>query len=171
MRVWQKYLPQIAALHSRARTLEDALDVMGTAANRHKLSPNQISSKLELAKEIQGIYTRAHRLCALVRGVEDYGMPVKSLDHLQKSIESGLRHMKDVITFLNKRLDIWGLKEPEAEPEVELDAAEADDFAIDEDSLKDEVRHSLKALSNIVEYMEKPTLLKIKKELNRLVNY
>lgn len=170
MRVWQKYLPEITALHLRAKSLEENLDVIGTANARHKLSPSKISAKLELAQEIQKIYTRAHRLCQLVRGVEDYGMPIKSLDHLQKSIESGLRHMKDVITFLNKRLDIWGLKEPEAEPEL-IDAAEVDDFAVDEDSLKDELRHSLKALSNIIEYMEKPTLLKIKKELERLVNY
>ncbi|HYD89935.1 MAG TPA: hypothetical protein VEA37_00430, partial [Flavobacterium sp.] len=52
-----------------------------------------------------------------------------------------------------------------------LDLASANDtnYSMDADSLKDEVRSMLEDMSDLVEYMEAPSLAKLKKELDKLM--
>lgn len=173
MRVWQKYLPQIMAFQLRAKQLEDALNAEELMHGRINISPNQVFKKLDIAHDAKELYIKAHRLCLLVRGVEDYGAP-RSLTHLQKTVELGMRRINDIINLLNNKVNDWGLKNNTPSEDMSDFALEDENAVIDEvdsDSLKSELRQTLKALADIIEYMERPTLLKIRKELNRLVHY
>lgn len=168
---WQKYLTEVIALQNRAHNVEKELRFSRMIK---ELSPSQLAQKMEIAKSAKSLYTKAHRICSLLLTLE--GVPVDA-SRICHRIAGGIRRMDDAIKILDLKAQKYGLKTEEdlEEDAPTLRSPELGDINTadvgSEDRLRDEVRGSLKALLDIVEYMERPTLLKIRKELDKLVNY
>ena len=178
---WQKTLHRVLALQNRAKHLESSLHFTEMFEN-DSLLPSHILQKLNTAKEAKALYIRAQRLCIMFASSvpSSENMDAKQFAHdLQKSIRRISETIK-VIDFKASQFGIGGesdiVKRVDTYPPGEMEAYIGADANVaadgeDLDNLKREVKHSLKALADIIEYMERPTLLKIRKEIDKLVNY
>ncbi len=163
------------ALQNRAKNLEDA--VKFKRAFDSDILPSQLIHKLNVATQAKNLYVKAHRMAVLLEETQDESTTA-DIAYIKHSLDKSLLRITDMIKILNYKANKFGAGEEKSEPLLQ---SQLNDFSnqdanmayddIDVDSLKAELRQSLKALSDIIEYMEAPTLLKIKKELNKLINY
>jgi len=185
---WQSHLTNAIILKNKAQTLEQNINF--STLFRSNLEIGQLVSKLEMAKEAKRLYNQAKRIIALLMSRDDSDLP--DMQRLEHTLNSGVLRTNDMIKIINSKLSKWHLDEEETpetvvmpkfkddmpeivrtpshdEDDFDMSAAEDQDFAID--SLRSEVKHSLKALSNIIDYLEEPTLRTIKKELHKIIGY
>jgi hypothetical protein len=190
--LWQKTLTRVLALQNRAKHMESSLHF--TEMFGKTLLPSHLLNKLNTAKEAKALYIKAQRLCILFATSvpSEDNVDAKQLAHdLNKSIH----RISEIIKVIDFKASQFGIGDkpsmtqapddelnyrsvnkpkrvsnPDDEIHFRVDTGAAED-GISLDNLKHEVKHSLKSLADIIEYMERPTLLKIRKEIDKLVNY
>jgi hypothetical protein len=182
---WQKYLTNIIALHSRGKHIEKTLNF--TRIFDKDMSAGRVVELIARAEEVKGLYTKAYRMCKLLLDSQSKDNTT-DIRGIHNTIESSLRRVGDILKILNTKATKWGLGPNEEflggnemdwyEPETlrtPLDMASSNDMSyvfdeVDEDAyLKEDIKKTLKSLSDIVDYMETPTLAKIKKDLDKLM--
>lgn len=174
--LWQKYLTQILSLQTRGKHLEKSLNF--SSLSDRQLLPSQLLRKLNTAKEAKVLYTRALRMSRLLEETQDDSNSA-DIGYIARTLEISVQHINHIIKMIDAKAAQFGIGEEKETPAmsdqmetfVGEDANMAEDGSRGLDGLKNELKHSLKALSDIVEYMERPTLLKIRKEIDKLVNY
>lgn len=166
--LWKKHLTQVLAFQSRAKQLEEA--VKFKQAFNSDILPSQLIHKLSVAKHARDLYTKAHRMSALLEETQTEPPPI-DIAYLTHSLENSIVRLTDMIRILDQKASKFGVGDENPPMYSGNDLNASEDNTTNADLLKEEIRHSLKALANILDYMEKPTLLKIRKEIDRLVNY
>jgi hypothetical protein len=162
---WNKHLANIIALHARAKHLEQSLHI--SRLIEEKLSFGELVRALGRVEEVLDLYKKAHRMASLLADQETEGNFFKESDlsGVRHTIESGISRLHDVVRILNAKMAKY--------ENNRLDLASANDTnyatSIDADTLKDEIRGTLEDMSELVEYMEAPSLAKLKKELDKLM--
>ena len=160
---WNKHLANVIALHARAKHLEQSLHV--SRLIEEKLSFGELVRALGRVEEVLDLYKKAHRMASLLADQETEGNLFQESDlrGIRHAIESGISRLHDVVRILNAKMAKY--------ENNRLDLASANDtnYSMDADSLKDEVRSMLEDMSDLVEYMEAPSLAKLKKELDKLM--
>lgn len=164
---WNKHLANIIALHARAKNLEQSLHI--SRLIEEKLSFGELVRALARVDEVLGLYKKAHRMVSLLTDQQSEDTPFKesNLSGVKHAIESGISRLHDVVRILNAKMSKYETNR--------LDLASANDtnyassMDMDPDLLKDAVRASLQDISDLAEYMEAPSLVKLKKELDKLM--
>jgi hypothetical protein len=166
MSSWKKHLANVIALHARAKHLEQALHI--SRLIEEKLSFGELVRSLGRVEEVLDLYKKAHRMISMLADQEeDQGSLFKESDlsHIKHAIESGISRLHDVVRILNAKMVKY--------ENNKFDLASANDTnyaaSMDADALKDEIRSTLEDMSELVEYMEAPSLAKLKKELDKLM--
>lgn len=178
---WKQFLSPILALQNRAKHTESSIHFTGMFDR--KLLPSQLLHKLSAAKAAKALYVKAHRTCRLViEMAETAGDDTTDIEHLRHDLEKSIHRVTEIVKILDFKASRFGIGDekeemPSSKPEpaqmeafVGTDANPADDSG-HLDDLKNDLKHSLKVLADIVEYMERPTLMKLRKEIDKFVNY
>jgi hypothetical protein len=165
MSSWKKHLANVIALHARAKHLEQSLNV--SRLIEEKLSFGELVRALGRVEEVLDLYKQAHRMVSLLADQEaDGGLFQESnLSGVKHAVESGVSRLHDLVRILNAKMVKY--------ENNRLDLASANDTnyatSMDADALKDEIRSTLEDMSDLVEYMEAPSLAKLKKQLDKLM--
>lgn len=169
--LWRQHITQAIAIANRGANLEESLKL----ASLDQDSPSQLARKLQTAIDARLLYAKALRMFTLLQDIQD-DEPLFDVKRFRHTIEGSVSRLAGIIEMLHAKLEKWGFGKTDSNARLRQtvdkfeDTNTSDDY-FDIDALKSELKHSLKALSNIVDYMEKPTLLKIRKEINKLVSY
>lgn len=164
---WQKHLANVVALHARAKHLESSLRF--SRIMDQELSIADLIKMLARAEEVMDMYKKVYRMAMLLNDQEDeMGNFLKRVDlsAITHAAEAGMSRVNDVIKILNAKIAKYESRR--------LDVASANDMNYDDsgiatDRLKGAVRETLKDISDLVEYMEQPSLEKLYKQLGKLV--
>jgi hypothetical protein len=185
MDTWHKHLANTIALHSRGKHMEEVLNYK--TLHGKTLSPSATLIAMERVEEIEKLYAKAYRMCKLLANTQEDD--TVNLAALQDNIESSIRRISDIQNILKIKAKKWGFNDevPDTQrsPGVfeDLNAAqdnpymkmqgkpEVMDDSDDVDTMREEIKSALKALLDVIDYMEAPTLSKIQKRLDKLVEY
>ena len=176
MGTWNTYLTKAIALHARGKNMENSLHF--TKLFNKDLPPSKLAETLQQAQEIKDIYSQAYRMIKLLQDIQPEDSTT-DIGHVEHMIESSIRRMDDVLKILNFKARKWGFQEKDdyeqMPPTVRQDQLPVSkrvpfDNSYADDNLKSQVKHSLQELADVVDYLEKPTLLKIHRML-KLVNH
>lgn len=178
----EKHLSHIIALRERAKNIENTLRLSGILDKYKNLTLSQTLDKYKAATEARQLYKQAFRIAELLKSTA-HDEEKHDLERLSHMIASDLRRLNDALKILAHKARKWGFStedlngdeafmpskselEPEAFKDIDLTAADDKyETYLTDDALKAEVKASLKALMDVVDYMERASLLKIRKDL------
>lgn len=187
----QKNLAHILSLHNQGENMERTSNLRRFLFSSGNASAGEIAAKLMLAEEIRKLYYQALRRAHILQG----GIENARIGQLIAMCSKSLSRIEGAIRILNERGERFGIgsdqeeEEPETirvpgmKPEMDEVPDTIEDFGppterMDRNSaedslgaLKEELQHSLKALSNIVSEMDEKDIKRIQKILNLIIDY
>lgn len=163
----KKHLGNIIGLHARAKNLESSLRF--SRIMDEPLSISELIRLLGRAEEVLDMYKQAHRMAVLVNEQEsEMGgwLGKTDLKPILHATSSGAARVSDIVRILNSKISKYESKK--------FDMASADDMHFNDsglqtDLIKDDIKDTLKSIADLVEYMEAPSLMKLQKQLDKLL--
>ena len=188
LKSFKQHLVTVTSIYARAKNIQDSIPIdrlyQDHQENQFRLTPSRLIEMMDRAETARKLYAKALNMCdMLVLKVPD---PTET-EKLRRLCSMGLKSIDDTLTDLNWLGRRWSLhnstkpKNPEPVTQrswEDSNAASDNPFGqapktekLDADSLRRDLKNSLKALLNLVDHLEPSDLVRLHKQLHKITNY
>lgn len=104
---WNKHLGNMVAIHSRAKTLSNSIDV--NKLLKRSMSPSEVLEKQTTASDAKKLFQQAYRMCSLLIDHAEEDNNIEIAIKYKASIEKSISRLNFIIKMLEHRATQWGL--------------------------------------------------------------